>query len=134
MKLTCALVGQHHRPPARQVLDVLPLGIKLEVRPEPTNEFDPNALMVVVDMGDLPVDRIPLLDTILPEPWDASELCASGDLHLGYIARSGGKPAKGLPGNAEVLDLAAEHGWQALNTTLGSALEGFPVVVIEAKE
>lgn len=129
-----ALVGMHFRPPAKEVLSVLPLNTTLILRPEPENQYDMNAVAVLVDMADFPTRLIPLLDTILPMPFEAVELCANGLLHLGYLAASGKKTAQGGPGNVEALLLISNYGLDNLTTELGSAPEGYPTVNISLKE
>jgi hypothetical protein len=134
MSISIPLVGMQFRPPAKEVLSILPIGMPLEIRPEPENQYDVNAVMVLVDMGDFPVNLIPLLDNILPSVFDAMELCSNGPLHLGYLAATGMKTAKGGPGNTGALMLASVHGIENLIATLGSAPEGYPVVTISVKE
>lgn len=134
-RLSIALVGMAFRPPAKEVLSVLPLGMPLILHPEPDNSYDPNAIAVLVDLAEYPVARMGLLQAVVSPGWDASELCAQGPFHLGYLAASGGKPAKGGPGNAEALLMAsAYNGFEALQATLGSAPEGYAVVNIEARD
>ena len=43
------LVGSHFRPPAKALLASLPAGFHLELRPEPLNPYDPNAIEVWLD-------------------------------------------------------------------------------------
>lgn len=135
-KLSIALVGMHYRKPAITVLDSLPHGMELILQPEPDNEYDPNAVAVLVDMTKLPTNRVALLDALLPEGFSASEICAQGLFHLGYLAATGGKPARGGPGNTNYLlllsTLEAEGNPKPV-ATLGSAPEGYPVVAVEVQ-
>jgi hypothetical protein len=133
MSISIPLVGMHFRPPAKEVLSILPLGFPLEIRPEPTNQYDVNAVMVLVDMADLPVNLIPLLDNILSPMFDACELCSNGPLQLGYLAATGMKTARGGPGNTNALMLISVNGLETIQATLGSAPEGYPVVTISVK-
>lgn len=135
-KLTIPLVGQNFRPPARQVLTVLPLGTELHLRTEPENEYDPNAVRVEVDMGDFKVTKLPLLIAALRDTsFDASELCAKGMLMLGYLAASGKPTARGGPGNVQAIDMASKNDWGfiGLQATLTALADGSPAVVIEEK-
>jgi chemotaxis response regulator CheB len=122
-------------PPARQVLSVLPLNTDLELIHEATNEYDPNAVRVVVDMGKYPVSKMEALHEVLRDTgFNASEICAKGVLHLGYVAASGKPTARGGPGNVEVLMLAsAKGGLQSLQSKLSAFPDGSPAVVIEAE-
>lgn len=132
--ISIPLVGMHFRPPAKEVLSVLPLGTELMLVPEPTNQYDMNAIAVVIDMAEFPVNRLPVLDAILREPFDASELCAQGPLQLGYLAATGKKTAMGGPGNVEALNLISVHGLENIEAKLASAPEGHPVVTLVVKE
>lgn len=133
-KLSIPLVGMHFRPPAKEVLSVLVNGTELILRPEPTNEYDMNAVMVLVDMAEFPVAKIDLLQVVIGNKWDACEICAQGLFQLGYLAASGAKTAKGGPGNGEFLLLASSIGQDNLEARLGNAPEGYPVVNIQVKE
>ena len=134
--LSIPLVGSNFRPPAREVLSILPAGTSLELRHESDNPYDPNAVAVFVDMGDWPIVKLPLLQDMLGTQLDASELCSRGLMHLGYIARTGNKTTKGGPGNREVLDMADSIPWGllGLDAKLGLAMEGWPTVVIGYKD
>ena len=48
------LVGSHFRPPAKALLASLPAGFHLELRPEPSNPYDQNAIAVWLDATHLP--------------------------------------------------------------------------------
>lgn len=133
MTLTIPLVGQNFVPPARQVISVLPLGTKLFLYPEDDNEYDSNAVRVVVDMADYPIIKLPLLQTaLLGTNFDACELCIQGPLKLGYLAATGKATAKGSPGNqgARLLASTMDNGFNGLEATLSAAPDGSPQVVI----
>src|SRR5215470_971521 len=110
--LTIPLVGAGFRPPARQIISVLPIGTPLLVHHDLNNEYDSNAVAVHVDMSQYPTSKMYLLiDILAPTSFDASELCAKGPLMLGYLASSANpKSTRGGPGNAEALKFADEHG------------------------
>lgn len=133
-RLIIPISGIHFYPPAREVLTVLPNTSILDLRPEPSNQYDMNAVEVLVDMAEFPVTRCELLDKLLREPFTASELCASGWLKLGYLAASGAKTAKGGPGNMEALLMISTFGMENLEITLHNAPEGYPTVKIQVKE
>lgn len=111
-KITSLLVGMHFRPPAKQVLAVLPSGCQLLLSPEVDNPYDPNALKALVWAGEIPESvRDDLSQCLDGTGTTLEELLASEEpLWLGYVAASGGKPlAKaGLQqGNKEFLELMA---------------------------
>jgi hypothetical protein len=122
------------RPPAKEILSVLPLDFPLILIPEPDNEYDSNAVKVLVDMTEFPISRFPLLEQVLPVPYTGHELTSVGKIHLGYLAASGKKTAKGGPGTVEALFMASVYGLENLEARLGSAPEGYPVVIIRVKE
>lgn len=90
--------------------------------------------MVLMNMQEFPVQRLPLLETLIGERFDVPELCAQGLFQLGYLAATGKKTAMGGPGNVEALALASQFGLENLVAKLGSSLEGAPVVIITVKE
>lgn len=47
MSQTYKVVGGYYRKPAPAILDCLVIGQKLYLKAEPTNQFDPNAVMVL---------------------------------------------------------------------------------------
>jgi hypothetical protein len=55
-------------------------------------------------------------------------------MHLGYLAASGKKTAKGGPGNAEALFMISVYGLENIEARLGSAPEGYPTVNLRVKE
>lgn len=133
-ELDIAIAGIHFYPPARDILNALPIGSLMTLRPEPSNQYDMNAVEVLFDMAEFPVMRMDLLQKFLREPFDANELCAQGLFKLGYLAASGAKTAHGGPGNMEALILISNYGLENLECTLGSAPEGHPTIKIQVKE
>lgn len=85
---THLIVGAHFRPPAKAILQILPSGCPLLVIPEPTNEYDPNALQVVVETKSLP-DGIDSDLTSLAAGFgfDAAMIRERDQWHLGYVPR-----------------------------------------------
>lgn len=122
------LVGSHFRPPAKQVLAASRPGVRLRLQAEPENPYDPAAIKVFGQVRDM----------VPQAKWDElrEELVACGEdldsldeIFLGYIARSGGKPSKGLPGNAEVAAAGeAAGGLSNLSCLLSFDEAGFPQV------
>lgn len=102
MKLSIPLVGMHFRPPAAQVLAALPLGTTVQLIPEPSNEYDRNAVRVVVDLHEVGY-KTAVLEAMLTGTGFTLAEVASQPLQLGYLAATGGKPAQGGPGNVEAL-------------------------------
>lgn len=129
MKLSIPLVGMHFRPPAAQVLAALPLETEVALLPEPDNEYDSNAIRVVVNMAKFPENKILILEAMLTGTgFTAQELINDGPFMLGYLAATGGKPARGGPGNKEALDFMS--GGPIIART-SAAPEGHPTVVLE---
>lgn len=48
MPHTFPIVGSHYRPPAKAILEALPLNTPLTLHAEPENEYDTNAIQVLV--------------------------------------------------------------------------------------
>lgn len=97
--ITTQLVGAHFRPPAKALLSVLPAGHPLLLRPEPTNEYDGNAVQVVLRTASLD----PLLadvafaeeveSQLAGQGYDLAQVREADEWHLGYLPRA----AKGNP-------------------------------------
>lgn len=82
------LVGSHFRPPAKALLASLPAGHPLELRPEPQNPYDPNAIAVYLDSHTLPQEaREELLNTLDGSGFDLDDVLEQRDFHVGYMAR-----------------------------------------------
>jgi hypothetical protein len=136
--LLAPLVGGHHRPPAKQVLQVLRRGTKLKLEPEPENPYDPKAIKVLVSLGDeLPVVQCgALAATLEGTGHELNDLMSSPEpLHLGHIADSDGKPMAKLRsagftgvGNREIGELIAQAGLEGIAATLEFGPDGQPQV------
>src|ERR1700730_11097161 len=144
-KLTVPLVGTHHRgPPARQLLAFLPAGAELTLRPEPENPYDEMAIQVLIS----PRETVPLAqsealgEALEGTGFEAAEVLQLEELHLGYVADSGGKLAakKGWKeGNAQVHEMVDEieatiltsDGWEELSCQLAFGPDGQPMVEVE---
>lgn len=82
------LVGMHFRPPAKAILQSLPASYPLELRPEPSNPYDPNAVAVWFDASHLPDEAMEELRHTLPgNGGDLDDLVAQRFWHIGYIAK-----------------------------------------------
>lgn len=99
--LTGLLVGSHFRPPAKQLLAVLPSGSKLELRPEPQNPYDPDAVAVYLAKSvlmELPAKALASLEDSLPScGWTIRLLQGQPEIQLGYLARAGNRDLGKLP-------------------------------------
>jgi hypothetical protein len=124
-----AIVGQFHRPPAQQVLNILPIGYPVMLVPEPNNKYDPKAIKVGVDLTDLPVEFIAELEkTLIGTEFQASTIVADGLFHLGYIPNSDNpRTTRGGPGNREAGAIIAAGDFKACFNTFSN---GFPCVEI----
>lgn len=130
--LTIPLVGMHFRPPAQKILAALPIGTELKLYPEPGNEYDRNAVRVVMDMTEFPESRRLLLEALLIGSGKTIEdLISEGPFMIGYLAATGGKPARGGPGNVEALMMMSRA---EVVAHLGAAPEGYPTVVINFRD
>lgn len=78
MNITLPIVGARFRPPADEILRLLPSGIPLMLRPQPDNPYDANAIAVLLPLEDarLEVPRNLIL---------ASGGEIEGPFHLGFI-------------------------------------------------
>ena len=132
---TSLLVGAWARPPAKQVLAVLPAGAQLTLQAEPENPYDANAVRVMVSPEVIPESQYTALDEALLTVGHTLEmLMSSGPLQLGYLPAQAGKPlAKarqqepGLAGNQDVFEAVLAGKAFA---TLAFGLDGTPRVNI----
>lgn len=85
---TLPIVGAKFRPPALCVLSSLGSQCRLLVRREPTNQYDPNALQVLVLPGSFSDATINKLRVELPN-WGFSfdDVASLDEIHLGYVPR-----------------------------------------------
>ena len=84
---TAPLVGAFHRPPAKAILQVLPGGAALRLECEPTNQYDPNAIKVLVAVSEIPPDQHETLKLLAAGyGWDIDDILAQEEWQLGYIA------------------------------------------------
>lgn len=139
MTVIVSLVGMHFRPPAKQVLAVLPQGAKLALEAEPENPYDPKALRVYVFTSQIPDElHQQLHDSMQGTGVDLAEVLRTEILWLGFIADSEGKVClkAGRPGNGDVIAAAnaAMPGgvdWPRVSAKLGFFPDGAPAVVVD---
>lgn len=92
--ITTQLVGAHFRPPAKALLACLPAGHPLLLRPEPTNEYDENAVQVLLRTETLtPLCNAPFFSEELNNQlegagFDLQTILESDEWHLGYLPRA----------------------------------------------
>ena len=83
------LVGAHFRPPAKALIQSMPMSHPLELRPEPTNPYDSNAIAIWLDAHTLPDDSLEELRHTLPGMGsDIDDLMAQRHWHIGYIPKT----------------------------------------------
>ncbi len=82
------LVGAHFRPPAKTIIQSLPAAYPLELRPEPTNPYDANAVAVWFDASHLSADAKEELESTLPGSGsNLEDLLSERFWHLGYLPK-----------------------------------------------
>jgi hypothetical protein len=100
------IVGAHYRPPAKALLQSLPAGTPLEVRPEPSNEFDPNAQAIWLKSDAIPPalrhEASALALAAVGYGFSIEDLMREPEWHLGYI------PAKDAAGMRNTKPLLAK--------------------------
>jgi len=80
------IVGAHYRPPAKAILAALPGGTPLLLRAEPTNPYDSNAIMVLLDPRHIPEEcKEDLATRCEGYGTDLSDVLAQTHIHVGYI-------------------------------------------------
>lgn len=83
------LMGAHFRPPAKALIQALPSDHPLELRPEPSNPYDPNAVAVWLDAATIPQQTLleELAFTLPGQGQDVESLLAQRFWQLGYLAK-----------------------------------------------
>jgi hypothetical protein len=88
------IVGMHFRPPAKALTDSLPAGIALFAKREPENEYDPNAIRVLVKSSEImgisdPTGAITakLSSALADYGFSLSDIADAECWHLGYIPK-----------------------------------------------
>lgn len=95
----CSIVGAHYRPPAKAILQCLPSGAALILRPEPTNQFDANAIMVICPTSSIPESQHEELELhAAGHGFSLDEILSKTEHHVGYIPKELAANIK-LPGD-----------------------------------
>lgn len=81
------IVGSSFRPPAQDILGVLPVGTSLILRPEPENPHDPHAKAVWIKTAEIPNESFAALDDgrLTRHNMTIRDLAFKDEWHLGYI-------------------------------------------------
>ena len=115
--MSLPIVGAHFRPPAKALLSILPTGTALLARPEPENEHDPNAIMVVLLTSSIPHSHAPAIATaVAGYGFSSDDIFEAAEWHVGYI-----------PAKISVF-LAPKMGGQEAQGTLTFDLAGKPKI------
>ena len=86
---TLPIVGAHFRPPAKALIQSMPMAHPLELRPEPTNPYDSNAVAIWLDAHTLPDESLEELRHTLPGMGsDIDDLMSQRHWHIGYIPKT----------------------------------------------
>jgi hypothetical protein len=97
------LVGAHFRPPAKAILGVLPLGAPLQLRREPDNPHDPNAIQVMVASATIPPAAHEDLERAASGyGFDLATILGQPEWHLGYVPRTDAESIAPLMDEANV--------------------------------
>ena len=108
MTQTCPIVGAFYRPPAKALLDHMPVGAKLILRAEPENPYDSNAIAVWFPQETMILISKPALDEVLAGyGTTCHDLALVDETHLGYIPKemAANLKSSGFP---EGVDITAE--------------------------
>ncbi len=103
---TAPIVGSHFRPPAKAILQVLPLGHPLQLKPEPENQYDPQAVAIWVASATLQEFEDELSLTLPGYGYAFEELPQA--IHLGYMDAKYGHAAKWHDAIASAIASAAK--------------------------
>lgn len=81
---TIPIVGAYYRPPAKLILDFLPIDCPLILRAEPTNEYDPNAIAVWLETSNIP-ESSDLETKLVGFGTTIALLQRQDEMHVGYL-------------------------------------------------
>ncbi len=82
------IVGAHYRPPAKAILSGISPGTKLFLRAEPSNDFDINAIQVLINPNEINSDDVDNLNSELSGyGQNLDEISSQPEIHLGYIPK-----------------------------------------------
>jgi hypothetical protein len=100
------LMGAYYRPPAQSIISNLKGGSTLILEAEPTNEYDKNAIKVLVASDEIPKERDEALDLMAQGyGFSIQEIRSRDRWHLGYLARDSAEKIKPLLGSVEKAEL-----------------------------
>ena len=120
---TMPLVGAHFRPPARALLSCLPAGAALRLLREPDNEYDTNAIKVIVETTSIPESQYTQLELLASGfGWSLEQILAQREWPLGYVAAKTGEAARLAP--------RLDNG-EKFKSTLGFDSAGKPTINLE---
>lgn len=102
-----SIVGAKFRPPANAIIQVLPAGAELELKPEPGNPYDVNAIQVLVRSSQIPPGQSEEL-AIRAKGYGSSleSILSQEEWHLGYVPREDA---------SSIIDLMND--WLTVNST-----------------
>lgn len=120
-KTTLAIVGDHFRPPAKAILKVIPFGTPLQLLAEPSNQYDANAVKVMIQSKDIPHTLKENFELEAAKyGFDFPDLMQQSEWQLGYIPRD------------RAADLAGTFSeTEPTNGTLGALTTGKPAITVE---
>jgi hypothetical protein len=89
------IVGAHYRPPAKAILSAISPGTKLFLRAEPSNEYDINAIQVLIKPDEIQEEDYDNLNSELSGyGQDVGEILTQSEMYLGYIPKEIAKVLK----------------------------------------
>jgi len=88
MLTSAPIVGMHFRPPAKALVAALPSGTPLLLEPEPTNQYDPFAVKVLVDLSDMYDDFWDEIDQALGLAGVEKDELLEAPRHIAYIDKA----------------------------------------------
>jgi len=77
------IVGQRFRPPASELLNMLPGGHPIELEREPDNLYDPNAVKVLIPLSDFAHEALGEIYKDEQEGWQPRAF----PFHVGYVPK-----------------------------------------------
>ncbi len=119
------IVGAKFRPPARGLLDTLPLGARLLARREGSNAHDANAIQVLVRSEDFQPVSKEMEIACEGFGFGARQLESQPEWHLGYIPR---EKAAELAPRLDALGLSELEG------QLSFSAQGLPLIALPAED
>ena len=129
-KFILPIMGSHFRPPAKVVLQALPAQHPLQLRPEPTNPYDQNAVAVWIDANTVPDDALEELRHTLPANGsNIEDFLEQRYWHLGYMPK-----AQAADHQEPIALLIEGHNVDATVSGIGFLWDGFPATLTFTSE